>query len=187
MSQRSNALNRLVPKSVYRHSPQETTKHRTEKKVWKIPRMTWDAKAAAVVWLRGKTELTHNDHRMWAAIFFLKDQDFQIEMEHARYSLYSLTTAASRVCKEEEKNQAKKWNKNYRFDYFQGTTQHAYYSGAAAVLGANCANSISEIEAINFKKGLETRMVLLPFGLASQKLFHTTTQNTMMVFVLHQT
>ena len=88
---------------------------------------------------------------------------------------------------EEKKNQAKKWNKNYRFDYFQGTTRHAYYGGAAAVLGANCANSISEIEAINFKKGLETRMVLLPFGLASQKLFHTTTQNTMMVFVLHQT
>ena len=89
----------------------------------------------------------------------------------------------------EEENQAKKWNKNYRFDYFQGTTRHAYYS-AAAVLGANCANSISEIEAINFKKGLETRMVfLLPFWLeaASQKLFHTTTQNTMMVFVLHQT
>ena len=161
MSQRSNALNRLVPKSVYRHSPQETTKHRTEKKVWKIPRMTWDAKAAAaaaVVWLRGKTELTHNDHRMWAAIFFLKDQDFQIEMEHARYSLYSLTTADKRrVWEEEEKNEVKKWNKNYRFDYFQGTARRRSSSRSQL-----CKFNKSEIEAINFKKGF--RMVSLLSG-----------------------
>ena len=95
---------------------------------------------------------------MWAAIFFLKDQDFQIEMEHARYSLYSLTTADKRrVFWEEEENEVKKWNKNYRFDYFQGTTRRRSSSRSQL-----CKFNKSEIEAINFKKGF--RMVSLLSG-----------------------